>query len=29
VGLVEAYRVDARPFDAALLGDAGALARLD
>jgi hypothetical protein len=28
-GLVEAYRVDARPFDAALLGDAGALARLD
>ena len=28
-GLVEAYRVDARPFDAALLGGAGALARLD
>lgn len=28
-GLVEAYRVDARPFDAALLAAAGALARID
>ena len=28
-GLVEAYRLDARPFDAALLAAAAALARLD